>query len=219
MAAGRCPEYESGQLLDDFGVPVNPATLASSLEEVLAAARKLDYPLVMKSAQQGLLHKTDQAGVVLRIVDESALKSAYADLSGRLGERVLISPMVDHPGVEMVLGMVRDKQFGPLVMLGFGGVNVESLHDVACALPPIDRQEARRMIDSLRLRSLLDGLRDRPPLDVDAFCTAAERFSVMAAALGEVLEEIDVNPVIVHPEGCLAVDALVIGCQRTETGV
>ena len=219
LAAGvTLDELESGQLLTDFGVPVNPAALADSWETALAAAHELGYPLVMKSAQHGLLHKTDQAGVVLGIVDETSLKSAYADLSGRLGKRVLISRMVNQPGVEMVLGMVRDEQFGPLVMLGFGGVNVESLRDVACALPPFDRQEARRLIDSLRLRSLLDGLRDRPPLDIDAFCAAAERFSVMAATLREVLEEIDVNPVIVHPEGCVAVDALVVGHQHSETG-
>ena len=220
LAAGvTLDELESSQLLTDFGVPVNPAALADSWQKVLAAASELGYPLVMKSAQQGLLHKTDQKGVVLGVGDEAELEAAWADLSSRLGERVLISRMVDHPGVEMVLGMVRDEQFGPLVMLGFGGVNVESLRDVACALPPFDRQEDRRLIDSLRLRSLLDGLRDRPPLDIDAFCAAAERFSVMAAALGEVLEEIDVNPVIVHSEGCVAVDALVLGHQHTETGV
>ena len=212
-------EYDSGRLLSDFGLPVNPAAMADSWQKALAVASKLGYPLVMKSAQQGLLHKTDQAGVALGIEDEAALESAWADLSSRLGKRVLISRMVDQPGVEMVLGMVRDEQFGPLVMLGFGGVNVESLRDVTCALPPFDRQEARRLIDSLRLRSLLGGLRDRPPLDVDAFCTAAERFSVMVAALGEVLEEIDVNPLIVHPGGCVAVDALVISYQRTEAGV
>ena len=106
---------------------------------------------------------------------------------------------------------MRDEQFGPLVMLGFGGVNVETIRDVAYALPPFDRTEAMHLLDKLQLRPLLDGLRDRPAVDASAFCIAAERFSMMAAALGNTVNEIDVNPVIVHPNGCIAVDALVIG--------
>jgi hypothetical protein len=119
--------------------------------------------------------------------------------------------MIAVRGVELVLGLVRDEQFGPLVMLGFGGTRVEAIRDVACALPPFDRAAARRMLDTLRQRALLDRLRDRPPVDVAAFCQAAERFSIMAAALGDVVEEIDINPVIVHAAGCVAVDALVVG--------
>ena len=111
----------------------------------------------------------------------------------------------------MVLGLVRDEQFGPLVMLGFGGVNVETIRDVAYALPPFNQATARRLLDTLQLRPLLDGLRDRPAVDVEAFCLAAERFSIMAAALGNEISEIDVNPIIVHPGGCIAVDALVVG--------
>jgi hypothetical protein len=96
-------------------------------------------------------------------------------------------------------------------MLGFGGINVEIIHDVACALPPFSRETALRLVDTLKLRSLLDGMRNRPAVNIDAFCIAAEKFSIMAAALGEVLDEVDVNPVIVHPDGCIAVDALVVG--------
>ena len=129
---------------------------------------------------------------------------------------VMVSPMVNVSGVEMVLGLVRDEQFGPLVMIGFGGVNVETIRDVAYALPPFDQATALRLLDSLQLRPLLDGLRDRPAVDMGAFCFAAERFSIMAAALGNELSEIDINPVIVHPGGCIAVDALVVGYDVTE---
>jgi hypothetical protein len=149
--------------------------------------------------------------VVLNIETGEQLLNAYDDLTARLGPQIMVCPMLRVSGVEMVLGLVRDEQFGPLVMLGFGGVNVETIRDVAYALPPFDRSEARRLLDGLQLRSLLDGLRDRPAVDVDAFCVAAERFSIMAAALGDAVNEIDVNPVIVHPGGCIAVDALVIG--------
>jgi acyl-CoA synthetase (NDP forming) len=203
-------EYESGCLLSDFGFPMNPVKLAGDEEAVLQAAQELNYPLALKTAEPGIMHKTDQRGVILDLADELELRSAYRDISARLGRRVMLSPMVDLSGVEMVLGMVRDEQFGPLVMLGFGGVNVETIRDVACAMPPFDSSAARRLLDSLQRRPLLDGLRDRRAVDVEAFCAAAERFSVMVHAFSGMIDEIDVNPVIVHPDGCVAVDALVI---------
>ena len=123
--------------------------------------------------------------------------------------------MVESHGVEMALGLVQDEQFGPLVMLGFGGVNVEALKDVAYALPPFDQATARRLLDTLAHRPLLDAGRNRPALDIDAFCDLAVRFSFMAASLAAVIEEIDANPVIVNPDGCVAVDALVIGRQAS----
>ena len=204
-------EFESGSLLRDFNFPINPASLAESESDALQAAANLGYPVVIKTAAAGILHKTDCNGVKLGIENEVQLKAAWADLSARLGPRVMISPMLNVSGAEMVLGMVRDEQFGPLVMLGFGGINVEIIHDVACALPPFSRKTALRLVNTLKLRPLLDGMRNRPAVDIDAFCIAAEKFSIMAAALGEVLDEVDVNPVIVHADGCIAVDALMIG--------
>ncbi|MBT8059838.1 MAG: acetate--CoA ligase family protein, partial [Gammaproteobacteria bacterium] len=204
-------EYESARLLADFGLPMNPARLADSEEAAVLAAAELGFPVVLKTAEPGLLHKTDQRGVALNLADEAELRAAYRDLANRVGSRVAVSPMVTADGVEMVLGLVRDDQFGPLILLGFGGINVETLRDVACALPPFDRREARRLLDGLQLRSLLDGLRDRPAVDIDAFCLAAERFAVMADNLQQVLDEVDINPIIVHSGGCVAVDALVVG--------
>ena len=203
-------EHDSLQLLADFGLPVNPVRRISGRAELLEAAAEFGYPLVLKTAQPGILHKTDCNGVILGIGDSDQLLAAYTDLAERLGAQALVSPMLRDPGVEMVLGLVHDDQFGPLVMTGFGGINVETLHDVAYALPPFGRATARRLLDSLQLRPLLDGQRDRPALDVDAFCEAAERFSVMAAGLAGSLDEVDINPVIVLPDGCTAVDALVV---------
>ena len=221
--AGALDEYRSGQLLSDFGFPVNPSRLAESEAEVLAAANELGYPLVLKTAAAGILHKTDQDGVRLGLEDESGLLAAYRDLARRLGPQVLVCPMIqtrrlESGGAEMVMGMIRDEQFGPLVMLGFGGINVETIHDVICALPPFGEDTARRLLDSLQLRPLLDGLRNSPAVDTASFCRAAARFSAMAAALGDVIDEIDINPVIVHPEGCVAVDALVVTRTEESTG-
>jgi len=207
---GILDEYESSRLLGDFGFPINPARLAIDETEVLSAADELGFPLVLKTAEPGILHKTDQDGVRLDIENENQLRTSYRDLASRLGNRVVVSPMVKATGVEMVIGMVRDEQFGPLVMLGFGGINVETIRDVVYALPPFGKTAARRLVDSLQLRSLLDGLRNRSAVDIDAFCKAAAQFSLLAVSLGEYIDEVDVNPVIVHPHGCVAVDALLV---------
>ncbi len=206
-------DLESGQLLSDFGISANPARFADDENSLLTAAESLKYPLVLKTAQAGIVHKTDQNGVILNLANEKMLKAAYAELADRLGSRVMVSPMVKSQGIELVLGLVHDEQFGPLVMLGFGGVNVEVLKDAAYALPPFDQATARRMLDKLAHRPLLDAWRNRPALDIDAFCDMAGKFSLMAAKLASVIEEFDINPVIVSPHGCVAVDALVIGRQ------
>jgi acyl-CoA synthetase (NDP forming) len=207
-------EYDAGQLLRDFGFPMNPAELVNDEAGLSHAASRLGYPLVLKTAEPGILHKTDRGGVILNIQAADELAAGYADLARRLGPKAMVAPMVNVSGAEMVLGLVHDEQFGPLVMLGFGGVNVETIRDVVYALPPFDRANAKRMVGSLRQRPLLDGLRDRPAVDIDAFCLAAERFSVLAAELGDVIDEIDINPVLVHPAGCVAVDALVVGSRK-----
>jgi hypothetical protein len=111
----------------------------------------------------------------------------------------------------MILGARRDPQFGPVVLIGFGGIHAEVQKDAAFALPPFDIDTARRKVDGLRMRPLLDGKRGRPPYDVAAFCEVAVRFSAMVHALRDDLDEIDVNPLIVTAEGCIAVDALVAG--------
>jgi acetate---CoA ligase (ADP-forming) len=112
-------------------------------------------------------------------------------------------------GIEMALGVLADPTFGPLVLVGAGGVLVEVLHDRAVALPPLDRAGARRMIDGLAVRPVLDGVRGAEPADVDGLADAIVRLSVLASDLGELIAALDVNPVIVGPKGCVAVDALV----------
>jgi hypothetical protein len=108
----------------------------------------------------------------------------------------------------------RDPQFGPVVLLGFGGVLAETIADVQFAMPPFDEDHARRCIDRLKLRPLLDGVRGARAVNTEAFCQLAARFSIMADALRDVLTELDVNPVIVNEGGAIAVDALVVGRDR-----
>jgi acyl-CoA synthetase (NDP forming) len=208
-AATALDEREGLALLAEFGVPAVACRAAASRDEAAAAAAGLGYPVALKTAEPGIAHKSELAGVRLALADADALANAYDDLCARLGPRVLVAEMVRGPAVEMILGLVRDPAFGPVVLLGSGGVHAEVLKDVVFALPPFDAETARRLIDRLRLRALLDGVRGQPPADLDAFCRAAASFSALAAALGDRLEALDVNPVLVRPEGCVAVDAFV----------
>jgi acyl-CoA synthetase (NDP forming) len=208
-------ELDSLLMLSDFGVQTSSPLAAVGEDAVLAAAKSCAYPVVLKSAKPGLLHKSDQGGVIIGITDEDQLRQMYSLMRGRLGDDVLVARVAES-GVEMILGLKRDPQFGPVVMLGFGGVLAETIDDVQFALPPFDAEHARRCIDRMRLRPLLDGLRGAPAVNVDAFCQVAERFSIMAHALRDVLAEVDMNPVIVNKNGAIAVDALVVGRDRRE---
>ena len=208
--AAPLDEREALRLLADFGVPTTPNAVATTADEATAFARKIGFPVALKSAAPGLAHKSDMGGVSLDLRDAPALHRAYAEMAARLGPRMLVARMVEGPAVEMILGLTRDADFGPIVVLGLGGIHAEILKDVAFVMPPFDTAEARRLIDGLRLRRLLDGARGAPAADIDAFTDAAARFSVLAATLGPQLESFDVNPVLVLPRGCIAVDALAV---------
>lgn len=208
-------ESEALGMLADFDIEASTPVSASTEEEVLAAASHVGFPVVLKTAKEGLLHKSDLGGVIIGISDAEQLRNMYHILSNRLGAEALIAPMAPS-GIEMFLGVRRDPQFGPIVLLGFGGVLAETINDVQFALPPFDAAHARRCVDRLQLRPLLDGVRGNPPVDVASFCEAASRFSVMAHALREVLSELDVNPVIVGESGAVAVDALAVGRDRRD---
>ena len=207
-------EADSSSLLGSFGLPVNLAVSCRTEADTIKVAGNMGYPLVLKTAEQGILHKTEQAGVHLDIINEEALIEAYQDLSRRLGPKVLVAPYVEKPGIEMVLGMIQDEQFGPLVMLGFGGINVEILNDVVFAIPPFDEATAKRMVNGLEHHRLLGRQRVGVKPAIDTFYKTAADFSAVVAALANDLEEIDMNPVIVHAEGCVALDVLVIGSAK-----
>lgn len=202
-------EAESLALMAAYGLPVQPHRIAESAAAVAAAARDLGYPLALKTAMPGLLHKSDVGGVRLGLADVHSLGTAYEDLARRLGPRVLLMPMAG-AGTELAFGAVADPQFGPIVMVGAGGVLIELLADRQFALPPFDAPAARRLLDRLALRPLLDGRRGRPPADLDALAAALARFSVMIADLAGLLQEVDVNPLLAGPAGCAALDALVV---------
>ncbi len=208
-------EFESLSLLADFGVTTTEPVPVSGEQELQAAAKRLNFPVVLKTAREGLLHKSDLGGVVVGIQDAEQLQQLYALMRSRLGNDALVSETVA-PGQELFLGVKRDPQFGPVVIVGFGGVLAETIGDVQFALPPFDAAHCHRLLDRMKLRPLLDGVRGSPAVDVDAFCELAARFSVLAFELREVISEVDVNPVIVNESTAIAVDALVVGRDRRE---
>jgi len=200
-------------LLANYGIPVVRTEAASSWDEAEAAAHRTGYPVALKTGDPKIQHKTEADGVRLNIRDVMQLRSAYDDLSGRLGPAVTVAAMAP-PGVEVALGVVNDATFGPLVVVAGGGVLVEVLKDRKLALPPLDEAAAMRLIDGLAIRPILDGVRGAAPADVGALAHAISRLSVLAAEVGDQIEALDVNPVIVSPTGCVAVDALILPRER-----
>jgi hypothetical protein len=192
---------------------VLPHRLVESVGEAESAARELGLPVVLKTAKLGVLHKSDVGGVKLGLADVAAVRAAYEDVARRLGPRALLAPMAAG-GLELSFGAKLDPQFGPVVMVGAGGVLIEFIADRACALAPFDDAEAGRLIDGLSLRPLLDGKRGAPPADIAALAGALARFSVMVGDLGELVQEIDINPMQAGPKGCVALDALIVPAPR-----
>lgn len=210
LASGdEVSELEALALLADYGVPTTEMRGAMSLIGAIVAAEEVGWPVAMKTAAPGVHHKSDVGGVALGLSNAEMLRAAYEDMTTRLGPHVVVAAMAP-PGVELALGIVRDPQFGPLVLVAAGGVLVEVLRDRRLAFPPLDAPRARASIDRLGVRPLLDGVRGAAPADVDALARAVSRLSVLAADLGDRLDALDVNPVIVTSDGCVAVDALVV---------
>ena len=206
---GAFSELEGLRMLADYGVPVIETREAATVDDAAAAAAALGYPVAMKTAAPGVQHKSDVDGVKLGLANEDAVRGAHDDLAARLGQQVVVAPMAP-AGVEVALGIVRDPQFGPLILAAAGGVLVELLKDRALAVPPLDERRAGALLDRLKSRALLDGVRGGPAADVPALVHALVRLSVLADDLGDLIDALDVNPVIASPGGSVAVDALVV---------
>lgn len=201
-------EAEALDLLADYGVAAAAWRLAGSLAEAVAAADGIGYPVALKTAEDHP-HKTELKGVVLGLSSRRALAEAYADMSARLGRRVLVQAMAP-TGVEIALGAIDDADFGPVVMVAAGGALVELIGDTAVSLAPFGEDEADALISELKVVRLLDGWRGDPPSDRNALALVIARFSRLAADLAGAYAQIDVNPVIAGAQAAVAVDALVI---------
>lgn len=223
LPPGPLNEADAMALLQAHDVPTVPTRTVSTPEEAAVAAQALGFPVAMKILSADLTHKSEVGGVVLGVADPARAKAAFDDLMGRVraaapGARidgVLVAPMVS--GVECILGAHRDPVLGAVVMLGAGGVQAELLRDVVFRLAPVDLPEAGAMIGELRTSALLHGHRGAPPADVAALAQAIVQLSAFAAAAGDSLQAVEVNPLAVRPQGqgVVALDAVVIG-RRTD---
>jgi len=201
-------EVEALRLMQDFEMPVVKNRPIATRGELLPAANAIGYPLVLKTAQPGINHKSDSQGVFVNIRSESELLEHYDDLCARLGPAALLSQMVDG-GVEIALGTVNDPQFGPIVMVAAGGVLVELLSDRAVAMCPVDPRQADRMLESLKANRLLLGMRGQAAANRQALIDAIVRLSQIAFDLRDCIAEIDLNPVLINATEAVAVDALI----------
>ncbi|MGH8910916.1 MAG: acetate--CoA ligase family protein, partial [Acidimicrobiia bacterium] len=204
---GPLTEADGLALLADYGIPVVAHGTASGPYEAVEAAEAVGFPVAVKTAQVG--HKSDVGGVHLGLTDADAVHAAYADLASRLGPDVIVQAMAP-TGVEVALGIVKDAQFGPLVMVGAGGTLVELLADRVLAMPPLDIALSSRLVDRLIVSRLLAGIRGTQPADRGSLVDAIVRLSVLASDLGDLIAGLDINPLIVSAAGAVAVDALVI---------
>ncbi|MEV7520444.1 acetate--CoA ligase family protein [Streptomyces sp. NPDC091371] len=193
-------------LLAASGVPFPAAREVTDEAGLLAAAAEFEGPYVLKALH--LLHKSDAGGVALRLPDRAALLAAYREMRTRLGAAAYsVEAMADlSDGIELIVGVNRDPRFGPVAMVGLGGVLTETLRDVAFALAPVPAARASQLLRGLRAGALLDGVRGRPALDVAAAAAVIERITEVAAAHPEITE-LEVNPLLVRPDGALALDA------------
>jgi acetate---CoA ligase (ADP-forming) len=226
LPPGALNELDSLALLHEAGLPVLPAQAAADADAAVAAAQRLGYPVVLKLLSAEVLHKSDVGGVRLNLRDADAVRAAHADIlaeAARLApgariDGVLVAPMLAEPGVECILGVQRDPAYGPVVMVGLGGVLVEVHRDVSFRIAPFGRNDALAMIDELRGRRLLDVHRGRAAVDLGALADALVALSRLAVSAGDTLDSIDINPFVVLPRGAVALDAVVMGRKEPTDG-
>ena len=215
-AGTALPYVEARSLVERFGVEYPPAVAVRGADDVQAAAARFAGPYVVKAGW--LEHKSDLGGVVVGLPDADSAALALAEMTGRLGDGDYVLEQMDRTpdGVELIVGARRDPAFGPVVLVGLGGVEAELYRDVQLALAPVSTTEARRMLGGLRAFPLLQGWRGKPPVDLEAAADAVVAVSRLVAETPEV-SECEVNPLRVTPHGAVALDALVVAAVPPTT--
>jgi len=208
-------EGESKALLKGIGMPTLQGEVAADLGEAIQIAQKIGYPVVIKALSPDLPHKSEAGGVRLNLKNEDEIRHAWAemmhDVTTYAPSAIIEGGLIEEyvPGTEVILGIIQDPTFGPIVLVGTGGIYAEATNDVALALPPVTEHRATRMIASLRGKRLLEGFRGAPPADKEALCTLIVRLSDIAIAYRLNFSEIDLNPVIFSGDEWGIADALI----------
>ena len=216
-AAGRqLPLHQAFERIAEQGLPCTEFALAESLSSAVEIAQKQGFPVVLKVSSADVLHKSDVGGVQLNLNSAEAVEKAYNDLLSAVKssnpqariEGVLVSQMAP-PGLEVIVGMNRDPQFGPVILFGLGGIMVEIFQDVSLRLLPFSRDDALDMIREIKGYELISGYRGQPPIDEQALADCLLSVAQMAEKHSEIVE-IDLNPVMAYPDGIMVVDARII---------
>src|SRR5664280_734106 len=193
-------EFEGAALLKQGGIPVVEGVLANDYAEAAIAANLLGFPVALKICSESIPHKTERGGVALNITDSSSLDKAVREMSNRFSDvpHAFLMQKMARPGTELILGGRRDPVFGPVVLVGIGGIFTEIFRDTAIDLAPVDSTVALAMLRRLRGAALLDGYRSQEPLDIVAIASAVSALSRLISGRPDILE-IDVNPFIAYP--------------------
>jgi acyl-CoA synthetase (NDP forming) len=218
IGPGVLPEHRAKEILKRFGISVPEGSLASSLDEAIRIAQGIGFPVVLKAQAVDLPHKSDAGGVILDIANEDALAESWLTLHRNINESkpglMLEGVLVERMGpkaVELIVGARNDREWGPVLLAGFGGVLAEAIRDVRLLPPNLSVQEIVKELNSLQCSVLFQGFRGSPPLDVDAVAQILLNLGKLIRSHPEI-EEIDINPVVVFPRGngALALDALIV---------
>lgn len=223
VPGGRFSEAAAKEVLAAAGIPTTVDISARTEEEALIAAAQIGYPVVVKIDSDAIAHKSEIGGVVLGVTGPDELRHARDGILARAKaaypaadvERVLVCQQIDD-ATELIIGAVHDPAIGPVLLVGAGGVYVEILRDVALALPPVDRDTARTMLETLQTWPILAGARGRRPVAVEAVVDTVVAASKLIADLGERLVELDINPILATADGAWAADALLIVKEETK---
>lgn len=207
-------EELSKLILEKYGVDTPKYALVTSKKDVSSAAKKVGFPMVMKVVSPEILHKTDVGGVKVGIQKTSEAKDVFRDMNKRLSKKasikgILMEQMVPG-GIELIVGVQNDPQFGPVIMVGMGGIMTEIMKDVSFRMLPIDTLDAKSMLEELRGAKLLKGFRGSEPVDIDMICDMLVKIGTMAIDNADYINSIDFNPVVVYPKSYKVVDAKII---------
>jgi acyl-CoA synthetase (NDP forming) len=209
-------EIEAKQVIKAAGIKVVETRLARTQKEAIAIAEEIGFPLVLKIASPDIIHKTDAGGVKVGLKNAAELKKAYAEIIDSVRQKypnakiegVSVQAMA-RPGIEIIVGMSKDAQFGPVIMFGLGGIFVEVLKDVSFRLIPILKRDAEAMIKEIKGYALLNGYRGQEPADIASLVDVLLKVSSLVEKTPEI-KELDLNPVFAYKDSAIAVDARIV---------
>jgi acyl-CoA synthetase (NDP forming) len=209
-------EIESKEIIKSAGIPIVEAKLARTKAEAVSLSEKMGFPVVLKIVSPDVVHKSDSGGVRLGLANASQVSKAYSEILSAIRknypkakiEGISVQKMA-HPGIEVIIGMTKDEQFGPVLMFGLGGILVEVLKDVSFRIVPLTKRDANQMIREIKGYPLLEGYRGQEPADIPFLEALILKVSDFIDKNPEI-KELDLNPVFAYKDGAVAVDARVI---------